>query len=98
MKFGDVPADVFLVRVAEQLELGLVRAKNDAFTADEVQTHCTIIEEVLELLALAPQVGFNRHQRFRIRGLASGERKGLYIGHRATSGQRGGPAASGPSI
>ena len=52
MKVGDVAPDVFLCRVAQHVEFGLVGPDDDAVTVDEVQTYGPIVEEVVEVLTL----------------------------------------------
>src|SRR5690349_13632637 len=49
MKIDDVAADVFLARVTDQIELGLVRAQDRSVGADPVQTDGGVFEEVRQL-------------------------------------------------
>src|SRR4051794_35659095 len=53
MEPGDGMPDVFLSRVSQQAQLGLVRPLNDAIGSHPVQALEGIVEEVMEL-ALAP--------------------------------------------
>jgi len=48
-----MPANVFMRRIPEQIELGLVGADDDALSVDDVQTDGAVLEEVLQVRAFA---------------------------------------------
>ena len=59
VKLGDGASDIFLRRIAEQVELGLVGAQDRPVRADEMQPHGAVLEEVLELLPALAQLGLH---------------------------------------
>ena len=55
MELGDVPADILVLGVPEELELRLIGAQDDAVGTDRVQAHRSSLEEVIQRLLAAPQ-------------------------------------------
>ena len=55
MKFRNVPAEVLVAPVTEQIEIGLVGPQNDAVGADPMQAEQGVLDEILELGLAAPQ-------------------------------------------
>src|SRR5262245_54841071 len=55
VKFRDVPANVLLARVTQQVELGLIDSLNDSVGADPVQSNVRALEEVAEFGFATPQ-------------------------------------------
>ena len=49
VELGNVAADVFLARVAQQIELCLVGAQDGAVMSDDVQRHRRLVEEVAKV-------------------------------------------------
>ena len=50
MKFSDVVAKVFVLRITEEIELCLIRSQDRAIGADPMQRYGTVVEEVLKVL------------------------------------------------
>src|SRR5258706_3698963 len=55
VKLGDIAAQIFFTRIAEQIQLGLVHPDNDPLGSDPVQTDRGVVEKVAELLFAASQ-------------------------------------------
>ena len=55
VKRGDVPPDILLPRVAEQIELGLVRPKDDAVGAHPMKANRRGFDEIAQNRLAAPQ-------------------------------------------
>ena len=55
VKFGDVPPDILFPRVAEKIELGLVRPKNGAVGAHPMKADRRGFYEIAQNRLAAPQ-------------------------------------------
>ena len=58
MEFSNVTPDVFLLRITQQIKLGLIGAQNRAVRPDPVQPYAGVLKEIGEVVFAAPEGAF----------------------------------------